>query len=257
MNKTSAAIYVTALEPPDAESDPRRAVDRGSTHGPALTAKDHAMHQLPVRAIPLDKLEDEGNGLVRFRQNLGDLTALKMAITAYGLLSPPTVWTFKVHGHERHVVLDGNRRVAAIKELAKKWNPERGEFPLASVTCVIFDGRTEDARQASIQLHCHSPQMDTNVGDTLAASEWLLSYGYNQTEAGSLLNVTQGRVSQMQGLRAALCDEAFAQLRMGGISAAEAKSLSKLLVGAKPDVPRQREVLEQILKKARSDEQTE
>ena len=61
----------------------------------------------------------------------------------------------------------------------------------------------------------------------------------------------------MQGLRAALCDEAFAQLRMGGISAAEAKSLSKLLVGAKPDVPRQREVLEQILKKARSDEQTE
>jgi len=207
------------------------------------------MNQLPVQAIPIAAIDDEGYGLVRFRRDLGTLRPLRESLKLNSLASPPTVWKVQSKGSDRFVVIDGNRRVAAIKELEKEWEADQGAFPLAEVQCVVFEGRLQDAQQLSVQLHFGGgARHDLNPADCAVAVRALLDIGYDQVEAAAMLCVTQGWISQLNKLAIRLIPAAMEALRASKISKhPQADSLAKLVRRGKPDVARQEAKLAEYL----------
>lgn len=207
------------------------------------------LKQYPIESIPLDLIDDSGHGLERFRSNLGDLEELEAAILDDGLISPPVLWRPKTGAARgRYVVIDGNRRIAAIKELARDWDPSKGEFPLSKVQCVIYAcGLASDARLLSIGLHLGSAQgMETNAGDAAIGIKFV--HGFNsdwtQTEAGKWVGRSQPWVSIYEAIADGLCPTAMACLRAGQISKTDAKMLAGWLKRGEPDAERQEAWLE-------------
>lgn len=210
------------------------------------------MKQLPLVLIPLAEIEDEGSGLARFRHQLGDITALKVSIKENGLLTPPLVWLPKATKHrrkERYVVLDGSRRLAAMRELAQVWPADKGSFPLAEITCSVYEGSLSNARTQSILAHLDGAvRAETNRGDEALAAQWLLDQDWDQNQVANMLRLTQGWVSQSATLVARLGEKAMAALRNGEINKAEADGLAGTPRKGAVDVEQQDARLEEMLK---------
>ena len=191
------------------------------------------MNQLPVEPIPLAAIEDDGGGLVRFRHVLGDLDALVFSIKEYGLMSPPVVWrvTDRSGGKDsiqmRYILIEGNRRVAAIRQLEKDWASEQ-PFPLAAVACCVRAGGLDTARLLSIQAHVNRDLTEgTNRGDEAVAVKWLLKAGWEPKQIEGMLGVSQPWVSYLKTLGEYLTPEAMDALRNGHISMQDGLALVK------------------------------
>ena len=183
------------------------------------------MKQLPLVSITIQAIEQEGCGLAAFRTSLGDLTKLKESIKTTGLMTPPTVWHAMSENGEHFVVIDGNRRVAAVTELRQEWNAKRGSFPLEQITVAVFKGTLEQARRLSALAHLQSPQHTR--GDVSAAVVWLLETMTEDVVAG-LVGQSQAWVSQCRKYVKRLSPEAFAALRRGDIDKTVADRLAEM-----------------------------
>ena len=222
---------------------------------PATPTRLHPMSQLQPELVPLAQIGDEGLGLAAFRHNLGDLRPLMDSIWEYGLTSPPIVWKTvdrtggKAAARVRYIVIAGNRRVAAIRELERKWNAdvatmgerERKEatqryatglqFPLANLWCSVFEGSVRSARETSIELQLNRRlQADINRGDEAVAVAWLLDKEYKRLpeQIELMLGVSQPWVSELKAIVERLSPNAMEALRNGQIEMTEAYDLAKI-----------------------------
>ena len=153
---------------------------------------------------------------------------------------------------ERYILIEGNRRVAAVRLLAKEWiarvaaieesnkalgaaiwkreKKRRGsvdEFPLAKLACCVFEGKVDDARNLSIQVHVNRDVPDgTNRGDEAVAVQWLLK-GLKPKQIEDMLGDSQAWVSLLKGLAERLSPKSMEDLRNGVISMVAANKLVK------------------------------
>lgn len=207
------------------------------------------MMQLPIETVALADIEDEGRGLTRFRRDLGDLKALKASILACGLACPPVVWRHKTREGNHYVVIDGNRRVASLKEL-RAVGTTRG---LDEVACAVFEGKLLDgARLLSIHLHfVGTGATNTNVMDRAMTVKWMLAIpGATQVSVAAALGITQGNVSQLYALARHLIPEAQGALWDGRIKKERhGHTLAGMVTeDGKPDVERQSAALAEFLR---------
>ncbi len=191
------------------------------------------LKQLPLEPISLAAIQKEGCGLVPFRQDLGDLDPLASSIWQYGLMSPPVVWKTvdrsggKGAAKECYILIEGNRRVAAIRQLQKDWTGEQ-PFPLDTVTCSVREGRLDGAgaRLLSIQAHVNrNLTKGTNRGDEAVAVTWLLDVGWEPYHIEDMLGVSQPWVAQLKALAERLTPDSMKALRTGEINMPEALKL--------------------------------
>ena len=150
--------------------------------------------------------------LPRFRKHVDsptELSALKASIEKFGLMRPPAVWA--VPGSSSYAILDGDRRVAALRLID----------PSASVTCAVFGGDVDSAREVSILAHLGmGGETELNHGDEIVGVLWLLTKKRfkRQQDLADAVNRKQGWVSQARMIRDRLSDAAFEALRDGTIS---------------------------------------
>ena len=150
--------------------------------------------------------------LPRFRKvvdNATELEALKASIEKYGLMRPPVVWA--IPGAKSYAVLDGDRRIAALRLIGKD----------ARVMCAVFSGDVLSAREISILAHIGmGGERETNHGDEIVGVLWLLENERfaRQQDLADAVNRKQGWVSQARMIRRRLSDAAFEALRDGLLS---------------------------------------
>jgi ParB-like chromosome segregation protein Spo0J len=216
--------------------------------------------QLRLEPVPLANLRDVGGGLVRFRQEVDDdgLPTLMRSICDLGLVTPPVVWKTTASDTDRrstdveeplYVVLDGCRRVDALRKLAQP--SEGGHAPPESVQCIIVEGRPDMARDFRAQLQLGGLfRLETNAGDAaVGLSEFLLGWE-RQVDVARALRISQGYVSTLIKLAASLVPEALEALRSGKIDKDKAAKLAKLVnPDGSPKQEKQRAALEKLLSK--------
>lgn len=212
--------------------------------------------QLRLEPVPLANLQEEGGGIVRFRQELGDLSVLMRSICDDGLVMPPLVWKTPPRGTDRkgtdageqlYVVLDGCRRVAALRELA---TPSGGSHaPPEFVQCIILEGRPDMARNLRAQLQLGDLfRLETNAGDAAVALHEFLPGWERQADVARTLGISQGYVSMLFKLATNLAPEALAALRSGRVDKDDAAKLAKLVNReGSPKHEEQKAALEELL----------
>ncbi len=211
--------------------------------------------QLTIERISLAAVDNEQGDLVQFRQNLGDVDALAASIREHGLVSPPVVWRAnrrRVEGTDagaRYVVIDGSRRIAAIRQLERAWSRTDKPFPLTNLFCSVHEGRVDAARLLSVQVHVERDLVeDTNRGDEAVAVKWLLQTGWDPMQIQEMLGVSQAWVSQLKALAERLTSSSMAALQAGKISMQDALSLTRLSkAGVIVDAARQNAELEVLV----------
>ena len=202
------------------------------------------MKQLPLQIIAIDTIEQEGCGLAPFRTSLGDLNRLKASIATIGLIAPPTVWRTTEGKRQRHILVDGNRRVAAIMALRSEW-AQRGAFPLDKIVVTVFEGSLQEARKLSILAHMPKALCVPHTrGDEVRAVMLLREQGMTQTDIAQLLGQAQGWVSRCEVHAEQLAPAAMDALRRGDLNRTGADKLFRMLTtDDKPDRERQAEAM--------------
>lgn len=178
------------------------------------------MERMRAQSIPLACILPHGHGVTPVRRDLGDLQGLKASIVEFGLLRPLTVWQVLIEDGPQWVLLEGNRRLAALLELATEYGTSGRPFPLAELTCWVVGGPLAEAQKLAVVFHYQGPgYLPDNICDTILAIEHLLSLPeHTQIRVAALLGITQGSVSQHHALSAGLIDEAMDALRAGKIT---------------------------------------
>lgn len=200
------------------------------------------MHQLPIKEIPLAQIVEAGGGLEPFYRVLGDLGLLKDSISRYGLMVPPTVWKLEVAPADgiaapgtRYVVIDGTRRIAALRQLAGEQNEPVQSF--TSVACSVCEADLETAKILSAHAHVERKQAKkTSTGHEIEVVDRLLKDGKTQREIVKILHLSQATVSTLKTL-SRLTPEALQALQSGAISMTDGLHLvaqSKKQVDARP-----------------------
>ena len=203
--------------------------------------------QLPIEQIPLDRIHDEAPELPRFRAVLGDLRVLKASIKARGLVRPPVVWCRAGDdGAEVAVILDGHRRIAAIRELLAEAE-EVPAFTMSAVSCVVFRGDAAEARTTALELHQGGEgAADINPGDAAVEIGWLLGTGMLQERAAERTGVSQGWISRLRKVAHRLLPDGIEALRREELTLDQAVLLARISGTDGPNEATQRPHLENL-----------
>jgi len=217
------------------------------------------MEQLPLQEVPLEAIEIDDPEMPPFRFDRGDLTGLKDSIERLGLLVPPIVWRA---GPTKWVVIDGNRRVAALQELRCEYEDvdedEQRIFPLRSIHVAVFCGTLVAAERLRAVLHLCVAQ--SNRGDEALASLWLESHAPRgeggaksrrsaQAYVADLADRDQTWVSHSNAFALGLAPAVLQQFRRrrSKITAKHAHKMVKLVTPeGEPDLARQLEIVDAI-----------
>jgi len=125
--------------------------------------------------LHLDAIELSGGGLQPFRVNLGNIQVLADAINADGLMTPLVVWRHQDADGEHYVLVDGHRRVEAIRLLQDSWTEYHGAFPLETILCAVYQGDLDQVRRMAINTRLN-PQvvLQNNRGDEAVLMDYLM-----------------------------------------------------------------------------------
>ena len=171
------------------------------------------MKQLKIKQIPLSDLDDEMDGWPRFRHALGDkaMAHLRRSIDRVGLTTPPIVW--QIPSTERHLILDGCRRLAVLRER----DPDQHVF------CAVYPANktADEARELSILARLQSgPPEHLNHGDEILGVVWLWEQERlgKQVKLAGWLGRRQGWVSQAAMLVERLAPGSMLALREDRLS---------------------------------------
>ena len=189
------------------------------------------LQQLPLVAIPLDSLLTSGGGLEPFRLAPGEVDRLAASIRERGLVVPPLVWAVPDTEPQQYVIVDGGRRVMALKRLRDEWNLATGPFPIDLVNCSVVSGDLDSVRHLAAHLRLNKAlHMHGNRGDEAVLTVHLMQPPHSQTEQQLMrdLKVSQPWASVSARLVERLSAEALRKLRMGEISQKNAERLMVL-----------------------------
>lgn len=180
-----------------------------------------------IADIDIDQLQDAGPGLAAFRHSLGDLEYLAASIWNSGLLTPLLVWQTD-SGRPEHVVIDGRRRLAAIRLLRARLASER-PFPLQSVPCVVRKMRLSDALTLVARLRLDPAIcLEANRGDEAVLSELFRTANQmSEEEVEQHLGISQSVVSQSSRYVRLLKPEVLVLLRAGAVTKKDADEVLK------------------------------
>ena len=210
------------------------------------------MEQLKTTTLSIHDIRSNCEGLANARTSFPHLEELKNSIKTDGLLSPLIVaagtddWDF-----EDYVLIAGESRLRAIHMLRDEWyseNDEREdvEAPFEEITCSVYQGDLNGA--IVLGLIDNLKRENLNAADEAEAVYRLVEKVGNQTEAASLLGMSQPSVSNKYNLKKNLIPEAFEALRDGRLRLPKAKKLAKVLNEDRtPNVEAQARILEELL----------
>ncbi len=191
------------------------------------------MHDLEPETVSVAAIDLAAVKLPPFRGHLGDLEPLKASIKDVGLCVRPVVWHPNDTDADCLVIIDGARRIAALKELKHD-----------KVDVLAFRGSLDAARELAAVLHLCVVQ--NNRGDEAVASHLLSSQGWTQQKIAKLSEATQGWVSQSCALVEGLAPSILQTLRSGpSIKLKEALELAAMVMpDGSPDLAAQTRQLE-------------
>lgn len=209
------------------------------------------LHQLPIEPIALSALQHAGFGLEQYRGDLVNIQDLVDSIRNDGLTTPPIVWRDAKETKGQCVIVDGHRRVAALRAMRDKWDLANGEFPIDPVLCVMTSGPLRQVQwlQVAHRLDSNISPPD-NRGDQAVLMSLLMQpeFGYSETEIRDLLGESQPWASFSWKYTTALCPAALDRFRHGTITQAQADKLIKLAGRVRDGrwVPREQEQLDAL-----------
>ncbi len=189
------------------------------------------LQQLPLVAIPLDSLLTSGGGLEPFRLAPREVDRLAASIRERGLVVPPLVWAVPDTEPQQYVIVDGGRRVMALKRLRDEWDLAAGPFPIDPVNCSVVSADLDSVRHLAAHLRLNKAlQMHGNRGDEAVLTVHLMQPPHSQTEQQLMrdLKVSQPWASVSARLVERLSAAALRKLRMGEISQKDAERLMVL-----------------------------
>lgn len=188
-----------------------------------------------LKKLGLEELLDQGNGYLPYRHDLGAVEYLALAIKEDGLLSPPIVWATG-NSDCPYVIVEGRRRLAAIRLLKDKWRGSPKTFPLNTIMCSIVTSRLRDVLGTTARLRLDPAVcLENNRGDDAVLTQhYGQANGLTGVDVEQMVGISQSDASESKSFVARLSPVALELLRAGKIMKQDADELVRLADG--PDM---------------------
>jgi len=212
--------------------------------------------------LPFDALIDEGCDFQNPRQvvDRNAIHELAASINKVGLLYPLQVWRTRTEeGVNVNIVIDGRRRLWAIKELVDRFKKQKKSCALArEIPCVLIDGKSlQDARIKALTGNIQRENLSTyEIAQEMLA---LKEAGMKGKDIATMIGKSGAWVSRVLGSFTKSSDLVRKAWRQGVVPDETVQALSKLTIGKTkdPDHEEQDARLEKILKLRTQDDAAE
>jgi len=236
----------------DVEPPPTEETIEAAEEAEPVAVAAAPMVQFEAFDIPIGNIEVEILGFVNPRRaGLGDVTQLKDDIKEKGLLVPLIVHEERVDDHYAYLLIDGHRRLEAIKTIRREQAAINNGDPAGwfdTIRCNVHQGPLSEVAEYVLSISLHHNTLC--FADRCEGVGRLYAQVGDQQEVARKLHVSQPTVSNLVSVFRNCIPEVMAALRATEpdqrITQAFAVKLSKMRTSegdGYPDVERQRQML--------------